>query len=71
MKTDEEIKKEFRKFCDDNGFNPLRDEVSDWWLSKLHTLQEEYKKELIEKIEKMPKYWQTISTEDIINIIKQ
>ena len=65
MKTDEEIKKEYnKKFCDyyypceSNGDGIIKKEtssrdISDFWLSKLHTLQEEYKKELIEKIEKI------------------
>lgn len=49
--TDEEIKKEFYEKFGDRFSLPNLVKLLDWFLDKQHTLQEEYKKELIEKIE--------------------
>ena len=115
IQTDDEIKKEFEEsevcqritstesFAINHGFEQWHKQtVSDWWLSKFHTLQEEYKnshhkvftrsewvryqvviedkireeykKELIEKIESKRGYGLDglyIPFDTIINIIKQ
>ena len=57
MQTDEEIKNEFEKKFEfnswDNWIEAEGSDVEDWWLAKFHTLQEEYKKEIVEKIKEM------------------
>jgi len=88
MQTDEEIKKEIiDKLQNEWGVDNRDSDSFDKWVtelfvSKINTLQEEYKKELIEKIEKDlndGKFYQICSNETtfknyvlaIINIIKQ
>ena len=39
------IKKQFYKFCDDNGFNPLRSECADWWIKLLKSEREKIQQE--------------------------
>lgn len=64
---EEELKQEFYNFCDDNGFNPLRSECIDFWLSK----RKEELSKLKEKIEKEKtegKYpWQALHFQDCPN----
>ena len=49
MTKEEAIRREFYKFCDDNGFNPLRSECADWWLS----LRQKELQELVKKAEEI------------------
>jgi len=48
IQTDEEIKKEFREKFTINSISgadayDAKNQIADWWLSKFHTLQEEFK----------------------------
>ena len=48
-----ELKNGFNKFCDDNGFNSLRSECIDWWLSHIDKLYIEIVKGEIERWNKI------------------
>ena len=63
--TQRRLEEEFNKYCDDNGFNPLRSECTDWWLEEVHQAEQEMLKKVVGEIDsKFSVYYRSVYSQD-------